>query len=102
MLKRIVKMEFDETKLADFLESVKGKKEIIQSFNGCEHLEFWQDQNDPCIIFTYSCWQTEDDLNAYRFSQFFKDTWQFTRTCFRRKAEAWSFSEILKSKDESN
>ena len=96
MLKRIVKMEFEEKKLADFLASVAGKKEIILSFQGCEHLEFWQDQNDPCIIFTYSCWATKADLNAYRYSDFFKETWSFTKSCFRQKAKAWSMNEILK------
>ena len=97
MLKRIVKMEFKEDKLEDFLESVKRKKEIILAFDGCKHLEFWQDQNDPCIVFTYSNWDSEHHLNLYRYSDFFKETWRYTKTCFRTKAEAWSFGEILMS-----
>ena len=100
MLKRIVKMEFKEDRLSDFLIAVKGKKKTIRSFKGCEHLEFWQDHKDPCIIFTFSCWKTLEDLNAYRYSSFFKETWQFTKSCFRKKAEAWSFSEILTNAQE--
>ena len=95
MLVRIVKMTFDKNKIADFQESFNSIKENIISFGGCELLELYQDQNDPCIFFTYSYWTSEKDLNKYRSSAFFKKVWARTKMMFSEKPLAWSVNKVV-------
>lgn len=93
MLIRIVKMKFREEELQAFRKIFDEKKRLIRNFPGCRHLELWQDADDPGILFTYSIWESETDLNHYRFSDLFKETWSLTRKLFAAKAEAWSLSQ---------
>lgn len=90
MIKRIVQMSFKEQHIDDFKALFAARKSTIQSFEGCTFLELWQDVNHPHKFFTHSIWLSEEHLNAYRFSPFFKDTWAKTKAMFAEKAQAWS------------
>jgi heme-degrading monooxygenase HmoA len=50
--------------------------------------------NNPNIFFTYSFWQSQNDLEKYRNSALFKEVWSKTKKMFAEKAQAWS-TEIL-------
>lgn len=90
MLVRIVKMSFHIEKIADFLAMFNEKKTLIRSTEGCNLLELYQDKNNPEIFFTYSYWKSESDLENYRNSNLFKETWAQTKTYFNDKPQAWS------------
>ncbi|HTN47687.1 MAG TPA: antibiotic biosynthesis monooxygenase family protein [Flavipsychrobacter sp.] len=90
MILRIVKMHFREEEIPNFLQLFEERRSLIRSFEGCEHLELWQDEQDKHIFFTYSHWQSETHLNHYRFSALFKDTWAQTKLFFADKPQAWS------------
>lgn len=94
---RIVKMTFAENNIDAFTRLFNERKKQIRNFEGCHHLELWQDEKDNCIFFTYSIWQSEDQLNHYRFSDFFKETWSLTRALFNAKAEAWTVKQVQQS-----
>jgi quinol monooxygenase YgiN len=98
MIVRIVQMTFDPQKTNNFLELFEERKQTIRNFEGCTHLELWQDAHMSNIFFTYSMWESEDNLNHYRFSEFFKDTWGRTKALFIAKPQAWSVNQkvILK------
>jgi (4S)-4-hydroxy-5-phosphonooxypentane-2,3-dione isomerase len=90
MFTRIVKMEFQENKVAQFLTNFETAKHKIRTFKGCMHLELWRDKNQPTIFFTYSKWEKESDLENYRNSELFKGVWATTKPTFANKASAWS------------
>ena len=90
MFIRIVKMEFKEEEIASFLANFETVKSKIRSFPGCVHLKLLRDKNDATIFFTYSKWEAEADLEAYRNSDLFKGVWATTKPKFRSKAAAWS------------
>jgi quinol monooxygenase YgiN len=90
MLIRVVRMRFRQDAVEDFRALFTERKATIASFDGCQHLELWQDAADPTVFCTYSHWDSEAHLNRYRFSEFFKDTWMLTRALFADKAVAWS------------
>ncbi len=83
-------MTFRPEEVPAFLELFETRKATIRAFKGCTHLELWQDSSQPNILFTYSNWETEEHLNHYRFSEFFKDTWGKTKALFAEKPNAWS------------
>jgi quinol monooxygenase YgiN len=63
---------------------------LIRDFEGCVSLELLQDVSHPNIFFTYSQWEREDHLSAYRNSELFKEVWGSTKKLFKDKPEAWS------------
>ncbi len=83
-------MQFVPENVAAFLQVFEERKSFIRSFEGCHHLELWQDANDASIFFTYSHWVDEQALEHYRKSPLFKETWQLTKALFAEKAQAWT------------
>lgn len=94
MIIRFVKMTFQEVYVDEFLRLVGERKERIRNFKGCSYLQIVQDAHQPNIIFSHSHWDSEEDLNNYRKSDFFKETWTVTKPKFAAKAEAWTVKNI--------
>ena len=94
MIKRIVKMTFKTAEIETFKAIFEAKKEKIRNFQGCQHLELWQDINEPNVFFTYSFWENPSDLENYRHSELFKSTWKATKVLFDGKPLAWSVKEL--------
>lgn len=90
MIIRIVQMTFCPEMVTTFTDLFEERKAIIRSFKGCTYLELWQDSARENVFFTYSNWDSEADLDHYRFSAFFKDTWGKTKILFAEKPQAWS------------
>jgi hypothetical protein len=53
-----------------------------------------KDQSSPNVYFTLSEWNQPQDLENYRHSEFFKNTWERTKRLFKEKAQAWSLDEV--------
>jgi heme-degrading monooxygenase HmoA len=88
-------MSFHEENIPAFLENFELMKTKIRNANGNRLLELYQDKNDACIFFTYSYWETEEDLENYRKSALFNDVWAFTKKLFNAKPEAWSVDKLV-------
>ena len=94
MFIRIVKMSFHEENIPKFMENFNLIKEKIRNSPGNRYLELYQDKNNPEIFFTYSFWETEEDLENYRKSALFDEVWTFTKKLFNDKPEAWSVDKV--------
>ena len=90
MIQRIVKMTFRPEEVDNFLSLFEEVKHKIRGCEGCAGLTLLADINQTNVLFTYSYWQTEANLNAYRDSELFAITWRDTKSKFASKAEAWS------------
>ena len=95
MIVRIVKMSFHEDKISNFLENFEAIKEKIRNVPGNRLLELYQDKNDQTIFFTYSYWETEQDIENYRNSELFFEIWTDTKKLFNNKPEAWSVEKLV-------
>lgn len=93
MIIRIVKMSFKPEKVSEFLKIFDESKQLIRNMPGCTHLELLNDVNEKNIFFTYSYWESENDLNNYRKSDVFIKVWTQTKVLFITKAEAWSVEQ---------
>jgi (4S)-4-hydroxy-5-phosphonooxypentane-2,3-dione isomerase len=96
MLVRIVKMSFHEKNIPAFLDNFDKMKHHIRNSKGNQLLELYQDKNNSSIFFTYSYWETEEDLNNYRKSALFDEVWTFTKKLFNDKPEAWSLNSVVR------
>jgi len=90
MITRIVKMTFKPENIDGFREIFGAYQKQIRAFDGCSGVDLMKDLNNECVYFTLSYWNTEDDLNSYRESYIFKNTWSKVKPMFSEKAEAWS------------
>ena len=96
MITRIVKMEFRAEAIDDFLAMFEKKKQFIIARPGCIDLEMLQQKDNTSVIFTYSHWESEEDLNAYRGTPLFGEVWKETKSYFSDRAEAWTLYSIHK------
>ncbi len=94
MFVRIVKMSFQPEKIEEFLNNFNTKKEFIRNSPGCRLLELYRDKTNSNMFFTYSYWNTEQDLENYRNSELFKGVWAQTKVLFNDKPHAWSVDKV--------
>jgi quinol monooxygenase YgiN len=90
MLLRIVRMTFDPAQIPAFLTLFEGSKSQIRAQPGCLGMELWRDAADPAVFCTYSRWESEAALNAYRQSALFGQVWPATKRLFAAPALAFS------------
>ena len=82
MLLRLIRMTFEPARAADFLAIYQASASRIRQQPGCQHLELWQDAGQPHVFCTYSHWDDEAALNAYRRSALFGEVWPATKRLF--------------------
>ena len=90
MIIRIVRMKFRPEETSNFQSLFNERKPRIEAFEGCAFVELWRDANDDSVFYTHSHWASLQDLDKYRFSEFFKETWGLTKALFAEKAQAFS------------
>jgi heme-degrading monooxygenase HmoA len=88
-------MTFDNDSVDTFLELFYSVDDKIRNFPGCNSLHLYHDLNNPFTIFTHSVWNSAIDLEKYRQSSLFMDTWKKTKVLFSAPAVAWSLEEIV-------
>jgi heme-degrading monooxygenase HmoA len=97
MIKRIVRMSFEPDKLSDFLEIFYAAKPLIEQMNGCHSVVLFQEANKSNILYTESYWESENDLENYRNSALFQETWTKTKILFNDKPQAFSLIALEKN-----
>jgi quinol monooxygenase YgiN len=95
MITRIVKLTLTPSRFLEFKELYIEAQKTIRTFEGCHELGLFSDVQQPNVVFTLSKWQSEKDLNHYRYSEFFKGIWTTVKPMFAAKAEAWSLCEVV-------
>ena len=94
MITRIVRMHFRPGERDAFLDIFNASKHLIRQFDGCRHLCLYNDAGRPEVFFTFSIWDSAEQLDAYRNSKLFEDTWAETKALFADKPQAWSMEEL--------
>ena len=95
MITRIVRMEFRPEHVDDFLAHFDTIKSLIRNFPGVQQLELHRDASQTNVLYTYSKWDGESDLEAYRESELFSDTWTQVKSWFRGTPQAFSLLEEM-------
>jgi quinol monooxygenase YgiN len=90
-LHRVVRMTFRADAVATFLELFNKVKADILAQPGCRHVELMRDAQNPDSFATFSVWESEEALEAYRQSDFFRKTWSRTKALFAAPPRAESY-----------
>lgn len=83
-------MEFEEDRTDDFHQLFEEVKPRILKFPGCTEVQVCTDPDHSNVRYTLSHWDSNDSLNSYRNSAFFKTTWRKTKELFSGKPRAYS------------
>lgn len=94
MIVRVVKMTFRPGTEPEFQAIVQASAPTIRAFEGCIEMYPYKDVSQDNVYFTISKWTSEEALNNYRNSDFFKETWAKTKVLFENKAEAYSLNSL--------
>lgn len=90
MITRIVKLTFQEDKISEFIAFFDTIKTNVSGFPNCHGMRLLQQKDRPNVVFTYSLWESEEDLNKYRDSDLFQGVWSTIKPWFAERAEAWT------------
>jgi quinol monooxygenase YgiN len=90
---RIVKLQLAPDKTGDFLRIFRDAKEKILNSPGCLDLKLLSDIEQNGTVFTYSHWENTHDLEMYRASDLFAETWKQVKPLFIEKAQAWTLND---------
>jgi hypothetical protein len=99
MIVRVVKLTFSENHVAEFKTFFESIKLLVNEFPGCKGMQMLQDKKTETIFFTYSLWESELDLNAYRDSDTFGEVWPIIKPWFSEKPEAWTTEALFNGFD---
>ena len=78
-----------------FLDTFNQVKHEIRTQKGCLHLEILRSHDQGLTsLWTISVWQTIDDLETYRASALFRQTWTEVKPLFSGPARAWTLTTI--------
>ena len=94
MIRRIVKMEFRAGAAEQFEALFRSTAAHIRAQEGCQHLELLCEEGASAVYFTFSIWQNQAALQAYRESELFARTWKKTKALFAEKPMAWSTQQL--------
>lgn len=100
MITRIVKLQFKEENVSDFLSYFDTISHIVNEFPGCIGMKLYQETGNPSTIFTYSHWESEQDLENYRLSEAFNQIWPSIKVWFGGKPEAWTVNAYFNGFDQ--
>ena len=95
MIVRIVKLQFDERTHEEAQRHLLSFVENVRSWPGCTHLEVLFDTHRVGGVLTYSHWDSEEALNAYRISLVFREFWSLVKPHLSKPAEAWSLHRTV-------
>lgn len=93
MIIRIVHLQFKPEAIGTFEDLFKQAAPVIKAWEGCRHLELWQNIDDHAAFTTCSFWEDAEALEAYRKSDFFRKTWAATKVLFAAPPRALSFKK---------
>lgn len=91
---RVVHMFFKPEFETEFLQLFDSRKELIRHFPGCQSVALVKNHENLCAYSTISLWQSADNLELYRQSDLFKDTWSKTKIGFSAPPRAISYPVV--------
>ena len=95
MITRIVRMSFQPEHTETFEGIFDRSKEKIRAMPGCRYLSLHRDHHHSNIYYTISRWDQQSDLDYYRASELFKNTWKATKALFDDKPAAFSLDKLV-------
>jgi len=99
MIKRIVRLTLKDTASKTAFEDIYDTRNPHKNgVKGCLDVKVMKDVNEENIYYTVSTWESNDDLEAYRHSPYFKETWPMVKANLAKRAEAYSMTDLDETK----
>ena len=94
-MKRIVRMTLKNEDALQAFQNIYAKRNPYKNgVAGCLSVEILRDINESNICYTLSEWETNEALEEYRNSAYFKQTWPMVKALLSKRAEAYSLETL--------
>ena len=95
MIKRVVRLTLkDDASINAFQEIYRSRNPFTKGVKGCREVKVLKDVDHDDVYYTFSIWDSNEDLEAYRQSNYFAETWPMVKAQLAKRAEAFSMTEI--------
>lgn len=84
----------DEASKAAFAKIYANRNPFTKKVKGCLEVKVMKDADHDDVIYTVSLWEAKEDLEAYRNSNYFAETWPMVKKQLAKRAEAFSLEEL--------
>jgi len=91
MIVRMVRMTFKPEEASRFVALYTNVSPKIKATKGCLAVGLYHDVEAEFTYATISEWESKEDLEAYRQSEFFKETWAKVKLMQSSRAVAHSY-----------
>ncbi len=88
MIVRVVHLPADPEKFDELAELYERGAKVVRSWPGALKLELFHDSEEPYTLVTISHWESEEALQDYRHSEYFRGFWPKVRATLRGRASA--------------
>ena len=94
MIKRVVRLTVKDAAAKEaFQEIYRSRNPYKNGVKGCQDVKVMKDVNEDNVYYTVSLWDRNEDLEAYRQSDYFAETWPMVKAQLSKRAEAFSMTE---------
>ena len=95
MITRVVRLTLRPDINSEAFEEIYRKRNpYTKGVKGCRSVKVMKDVNDDHVHYTLSAWDRNEDLEAYRQSDYFAETWPMVKALLDQKAQAFSMTEM--------
>lgn len=95
MITRVVRLTLrPDVKSEAFEEIYRNRNPFAKGVKGCRSVKVLKDVNDERVLYTLSAWDCNEDLEAYRQSEYFAQTWPMVKALLGQKTQAFSMTEM--------
>lgn len=96
MITRIVRLTLkDESSQNDFRALYASRNPMNRGVSGCLEVKIMKDINENNVYYTVSKWTTNEALENYRSSAYFKETWPMVKSTLASKTKVFTMEEVV-------
>ncbi len=67
----------------------------VRRVSGCMHNDIFRDKNKDNVFYSYTIWNSEEDIEKYLNSQYYKEIWNDLWDYFKIEPQAWKIDNIF-------
>lgn len=88
-------MTVKEQYIDSFRKRVPVISNEVRRVSGCMHNDIFRDRNNDNIFYSYTIWSSEEDIERYLKSMYYKEIWGDIWDYFKKEPMAWKIDNMF-------
>ena len=95
MIIRVVKIPIKDASINSFIKRIPIISNEVRRVSGCIHNDIFRDKMKENIFYSYTIWNSDEDIEKYLGSQYYKDIWGDLWDYFEGTPKSWKIDNIF-------